>query len=54
MANTDIQLDERIKSKIVEPKKWKVVFLNDDATPMDFVISLLIEILVVNNYCCLA
>lgn len=44
MANTDIQLDERIKSKIVEPKKWKVVFLNDDATPMDFVISLLIEI----------
>ena len=44
MANTDIQLDERIKSKIIEPKKWKVIFLNDDSTPMDFVISLLIEI----------
>lgn len=44
MAGTDIQLDERIKTKIVEPKKWKVIFLNDDATPIDFVISLLIEI----------
>lgn len=44
MANTDIQLDERIKSKIIEPKKWKVIFLNDDSTPMDFVVSLLIEI----------
>jgi len=44
MAGTDIQLDERIKSKIQEPKLWKVIFLNDDSTPMDFVTSLLIEI----------
>ena len=44
MPGTDIQLDERIKSKIQQPKRWKVIFLNDDSTPMDFVISLLMEI----------
>lgn len=44
MASTDIQIDEKIKSKIAEPTKWKVVFLNDDVTPMDFVTSLLMEI----------
>lgn len=44
MASTDIQLDEKIKIKASEPTRWKVIFLNDDATPMDFVVSLLIEI----------
>jgi ATP-dependent Clp protease adaptor protein ClpS len=44
MASTDIQLDEKIKIKVSEPKNWKVIFLNDDTTPMDFVISLLIEV----------
>ena len=44
MTSTDIQLDEKIKVTISEPKLWKVVFLNDDATPMEFVISVLIEI----------
>ena len=41
---TDIQLDEKIVVKITEPRQWKVILLNDDATPMDFVVSLLIEI----------
>jgi len=44
MPSTDIQLDEKIKIKVSEPKRWKVIFINDDATPMEFVISTLTEI----------
>ena len=44
MPGTDIQLDEKIKVVISEPKKWKVILLNDDSTPMEFVIEMLIEI----------
>lgn len=44
MPSTDIQLDEKIKVTIQEPKRWKVVILNDDSTPMEFVISVLVEI----------
>lgn len=43
MPSTDIQLDEKIKVRVSEPKNWKVIFLNDDTTPMDFVISVLME-----------
>lgn len=32
------------KTKIRLPSQWKVVMLNDDTTPMDFVVSVLIEI----------
>ena len=42
--NTEIVLDEKIKNEIKEPGRYKVVFLNDDATPMDFVVSVLMEI----------
>jgi ATP-dependent Clp protease adaptor protein ClpS len=44
MASTDIQLDEKVKVTVQEPKNWKVILLNDDSTPMEFVISLLIEV----------
>jgi ATP-dependent Clp protease adaptor protein ClpS len=44
MTSTDIQLDEKIKIKAQEPKRWKVIVLNDDSTPMEFVIAILIEI----------
>lgn len=44
MPSTDIQLDEKIKVTVQEPKRWKVIILNDDSTPMDFVISVLVEI----------
>jgi ATP-dependent Clp protease adaptor protein ClpS len=44
MPNTDILLDEKIKVTVSEPKNWKVIFLNDDTTPMEFVIGLLVEI----------
>jgi ATP-dependent Clp protease adaptor protein ClpS len=43
MPSTDIQLDEKIKVKVSEPKNWKVILLNDDTTPMEFVVSILIE-----------
>ena len=39
-----VQLDEKIKQKIIEPKKWKVIFLNDNYTPMEFVVTVLVEI----------
>ena len=42
MAGTDIQLEEKIKVVVSEPKRWKVILLNDDSTPMDFVVSVLI------------
>jgi ATP-dependent Clp protease adaptor protein ClpS len=42
--STDIKLDEKVKIHVPEPKRWHVIFLNDDHTPMEFVISILIEI----------
>jgi len=44
MSTTDIQLDEKIKVSITEPTRWKVILLNDDTTPMEFVIGILTEI----------
>lgn len=44
MPGTDIQLDEKIKVTITEPKRWKVIFLNDDTTPVEFVIQLLTQV----------
>lgn len=41
MNDTDVILDEKIKITVSEPKKYKIVFLNDDKTPMDFVVGLL-------------
>ena len=43
-VDTDVILDEKVKIKNKEPKRYKVVFLNDDTTPMEFVISVLMEI----------
>jgi len=40
-TDTEIVLDEKISLDIKEPKKCKVVFLNDDGTPMEFVIEVL-------------
>jgi ATP-dependent Clp protease adaptor protein ClpS len=44
MPGTDIQLDEKIKVTVTEPKRWKVIFLNDDTTPVEFVVQLLTQI----------
>lgn len=44
MPTTDIQLDEKIKITVSEPKRWKVIILNDDITPMEFVINVLVDV----------
>lgn len=44
MSTTDVKLDEKIKLKVEEPHRWKVILLNDDHTPIDFVVSILTEI----------
>ena len=42
-VDTDVIIDEKIKINVKEPKRYKVVMLNDDFTPMDFVISVLMR-----------
>lgn len=43
-TDIEIKIDEKIKQKIEEPKLWKIIFLNDDYTPIDFVIELIMKI----------
>ena len=42
--STEAKIEETIKTKLNMPKLWKVIFLNDDHTPMEFVIGLLVNI----------
>lgn len=44
MAIADVVIDEKIKQVVKEPGKYKVVMLNDDQTPMDWVIEVLTTI----------
>jgi ATP-dependent Clp protease adaptor protein ClpS len=46
MAITDLEvkIDEKVKTVITEPKRYKVIFLNDDKTPIEFVIELLMTV----------
>jgi len=41
---TDVDIDEKIKLDIKEPSKYKVVLLNDEQTPMEWVIEILTTI----------
>jgi ATP-dependent Clp protease adaptor protein ClpS len=41
MSTADVKIDEKVKINLEPPKLWKVVLLNDDHTPMEFVIELL-------------
>lgn len=41
---TDIIVDKKLKTTLEAPKKWKVIVLNDEHTPIDFVISMLVSI----------
>ena len=43
---TDSEVLERTDTKTVEPSMWKVLLLNDDYTPMEFVVELLESIFV--------
>ena len=42
--SAETQLVERTSLKVEPPRDWKVIFLNDDFTPMDFVVHVLREI----------
>ena len=41
---TDVKIEEKVVVSLQPPKLWKVIFLNDDQTPMELVISLLTSI----------
>jgi ATP-dependent Clp protease adaptor protein ClpS len=40
----DIQIDEVVKKKAEEPLRYKVVLLNDNQTPVEWVIKVLTDI----------
>jgi len=40
----EIKIDEKIERKIDEPGKFNVIFLNDNVTPMEWVIEVLQKI----------
>ncbi len=39
-----INVKEKVEKDIKEPSKYKVIFMNDNETPMDFVVSILTAI----------
>ena len=43
-VDTEIKIDEKIKIDITAPKRYKVLFLNDNKTPIEFVIELLMTV----------
>ena len=44
MTETDIVIDEKIDEIVLEPPRYKVVLLNDETTPMEWVIEVLVSI----------
>ena len=38
------QIREHIREQIKEPKRYQVLIYNDDFTPMDFVVEVLMEL----------
>jgi ATP-dependent Clp protease adaptor protein ClpS len=44
ITETDVVIDEKIKKTFKHPSKYNVIMLNDDATPMEWVIGILKEI----------
>jgi len=44
MMSTDTKIEEKVVVSLQPPKMWKVIFLNDDQTPMELVIELLTQI----------
>jgi ATP-dependent Clp protease adaptor protein ClpS len=44
MSEIAVKGKNLIAHKIKEPSKYKVIFVNDDKTPMEFVVALLVSI----------
>jgi ATP-dependent Clp protease adaptor protein ClpS len=44
MSEIATQQKSIVTTNIIEPKKFKVIILNDDKTPMDFVIAMMIRV----------
>jgi ATP-dependent Clp protease adaptor protein ClpS len=44
MSDTATQQRNLVTTNIIEPKKFKVIILNDDKTPMEFVMDVLMNI----------
>jgi ATP-dependent Clp protease adaptor protein ClpS len=40
----EIKVDEKTKNLVDEPSKYKVIMLNDDKTPMEWVVDVLVTI----------
>ena len=40
----DVKVDNKVKAIKKEPSNYTVILLNDDVTPMDFVIELIVKI----------
>jgi ATP-dependent Clp protease adaptor protein ClpS len=43
-TKTDVIIDEKVQQVVLEPEPVKVIVLNDDITPVDFVVEILIKI----------
>lgn len=46
MASTDLVVEKKkvARHKTIEPSKYKVIICNDDVTPVEFVVAMLIEV----------
>ena len=43
-TDTKVKTQTRVRVENFEPSMWKVIFHNDDITPMQFVTQIMIEI----------
>lgn len=43
MTQSNVQVEEKVKMVFKEPGKYAVVYMNDEQTPMDFVVQSLMK-----------
>lgn len=43
-SKIDVVIDEKVQQIVLEPEPVKVIVLNDDVTPVDFVVELLMKV----------
>lgn len=44
MADTAVKSRELVTTSLKPPKKYKVLVMNDDVTPMEFVVAMLVSV----------